>query len=128
MRKTFLQTMDFNEWLRLAQQDPETFESARLDMIDEVIKSAPEEQRAKLRCLQWRIDQVRRRSNTPLGACISLSHMMWERVVGDEGLLEHIGRLQGCRGPYVVDRAPRRCSAKVIPLHPEGWHKSLPKA
>lgn len=125
MRKTVLQTMDFNEWLRLAQQDPEIFESARLDMIDEAIQSAPEEQRAKLRCLQWRIDQVRRRSNTPLGACISLSHMMWERVVGDEGLLEHIGRL---RGPYMVEDGPRRSSAKVIPFYPEGCHKSLPKA
>lgn len=123
MMKSVLQTMDFNEWLRLAQQDPEAFESIRLDMIDEVIQAAPEEQRVKLRCLQWRIDQERRRSRTPLGACIRLSHLMWDRVMGENGLLDHIARLHGVLESPPEEKLSSPCSAKVIPLYPRGCHK-----
>lgn len=109
-----LQTMDFDQWQELAESDPETFESARLTMIDEVIESAPPAQQKRLRCLQWRIDQERRLSNNPLGACIRLSSMMWDSVIGEEGLLDSLQRLSDM--PDGLYRPPRK--PRVIPFPP----------
>jgi hypothetical protein len=117
--KSVLQTMSFNEWFKLAEQDPSAFESIRRTLIDELIESAPTEQQQRLRCLQWRIDQERRRSSSPLGACIRMSNMMWERVTGKNGLLENVGRLRGIEHSQDEDD-PSPDSAKVIPLYPKG--------
>jgi len=117
--KSVLQTMSFNEWFKLAERDPSAFESVRRTLIDELIESAPTEQRQRLRCLQWRIDQERRRSSSPLGACIRMSNMMWERVTGKNGLLENVGRLRGIEhGLEEGDPGPE--SATLIPLYPQG--------
>lgn len=83
-----VQHMDFEGWRRLAQDDPEGFERRRRAAIDAAIDQAPCEQRERLRRLQWRIDQVRRRAPSPLAACVSLSNMMWERICGKHGLLQ----------------------------------------
>lgn len=85
---------DFDKWVEMAKQDPSSFESMRLAAIDDVINSASEEQQQRLRSLQWRIDQERRQAKTPLGACINLSTMMWERVMGEGGLVDHLQSLQ----------------------------------
>ena len=113
--KSVLQTMEFNEWFNLAQEDPEAFEAIRLHMIEEVITSAPAPQRQKLRCLQWRIDQERLRSDSPMGSCLRLSRMMWERVTGENGLLENIDRLRALQDGLYPLSPP---SARVIPLRP----------
>lgn len=68
---------DFDEWAVLARTDPEGYERLRLETIEEVIGKGSGCQRA-LRGLQWRIDQERRKSRTPLKACISISSMMWD--------------------------------------------------
>ena len=114
--------MSFNEWFELAQQDPAAFESTRLTLIEELIESAPPGQRQRLRCLQWRIDQERRRSSSPLDACVRLSNMMWERVTGENGLLENVARLQGL-DYYRASNAHSFHSAKVVALCPEGFQR-----
>ncbi|MGH8671935.1 MAG: DUF3135 domain-containing protein [Burkholderiales bacterium] len=73
--------MDFNfdEWSKLAHQDREEFERRRAALIEDLIRTAPPEYRRRLRGLQFQVDMERRRSSTPLGACVRISAMMWDR-------------------------------------------------
>ncbi len=85
---------DFDHWSKLARDDPQGFERARARLLDRAIEQAPEARRARLRGLQWRVDQVRRRAGTPLSACVEMSKLMWDAVLGERGLLESLhGRI-----------------------------------
>ena len=77
---------DFDHWATLAREDPAQFERDRRAAIALVLRRIPVRRRRRLRCLQWRIDQIRCTSRTPLAACIRLSQMMWESVHGEHGL------------------------------------------
>jgi len=87
--------IDFDTWSAMAREDPETFESMRLAAIEAAIASAPQSNRQRLRCLQWRIDQERRLARTPMAACLRISRMMWRTVLGPGGLNDRFGELQG---------------------------------
>lgn len=99
---------DFESWSRLANTDPDEFEARRACAIEETIGRAPPRLQARLRRLQWKLDQVRRTSATPMAACIRMNHMMWDRVTGPGGLLETL--VEGKQRP-----APR-AAAKVLPF------------
>ena len=84
--------IDFDTWSQLAQSDPETFEARRAQFIEQMIQRMPSDKQHRMRCLQWKIDQVRARASNPLAACIKLSEMMWDSLTGPGGLrdvLEH---------------------------------------
>jgi hypothetical protein len=85
---------EFDEWASLAATDSDAFERMRQELIDEFIESAPPGRRNRLRCLQWRIEQERNRSRTPLGACIRISRMMWDSITGQGGLVEQLTNLR----------------------------------
>ncbi|MCC7120453.1 MAG: DUF3135 domain-containing protein [Gammaproteobacteria bacterium] len=104
----------FDFWAKLAAEDPAAFEEARRLMIDSLIESAPAERQPRLRGLQWQIDQVRARTSSPLGACVKISNMMWHRVLGPDGLVEHLEQLVSGASPA---REPAT-AAPVIPLRP----------
>ncbi len=89
--------MDFNQWRDMAQQDPEAFEVLRQQMVAQVIESAPPRVRKRLRGLQWRIDQVRRRRGSAMGSCLELYDMMWDTLIGEAGMMarmEQVARRQ----------------------------------
>lgn len=71
---------NFDEWLDLSKRDPVSFESRRLESIEEFINSVPEDKQHRLRCLQWKIDRVRAKMPTPLAACVAISDMMWDSL------------------------------------------------
>jgi len=103
--------LDFDRWMQLAVADPQAFEDERQALIDEFIEhSFADERRARLRCLQWRIDVARRRAPTPIAACVSLNEMMWDSFAGDCGLADTL-RNATCFNPELLKRA------KVITLH-----------
>ncbi len=79
---------DFEAWSTLANNDPEGFEARRSRAIEDAIRRATPRAQARLRRLQWKLDQVRRTASTPMAACIRMNHMMWDRVTGRGGLLE----------------------------------------
>ena len=87
--------IDFDSWSRMAREDPAAFEQHRSALIEAMIRSADPERQSRLRRLQWRIDQERRRAGTPIAACMALSRMMWDQVYGPGGLLsamDHLGQ------------------------------------
>jgi hypothetical protein len=71
---------DFDDWMNLAQEDPDSFEMMRKKCIDDLINQVPEEKRVRLRGLQWKIDQTRKLSKTPMASCIAISNMMWDSL------------------------------------------------
>lgn len=99
----------FDDWHRLAAKDPEAFERMRRRAIDQHIARAPAHRQERLRRLQWRVDATRRRARTPMGACLSLSALMWDSLVGRHGLLEAMR----------CDPAKPRPLAKVLPFRGE---------
>lgn len=101
-------SLDFEAWHALANRDPERFEALRHRVIDAAIRRAPAERQQRLRCLQWRIDTVRRRSGSPLAATIRISGMMSDSL----GRL-HLA-LRRMEAPGQAERAP------VIPLKRRG--------
>lgn len=94
---------DFEKWSELANNDPEAFEDYRQKLINNFIKDLPEDKQQRMRCLQWRVDSVRRLAKTPMAACIEISRMMWESVKGENGLLQALHQLTStCESEYPV--------------------------
>ncbi|MES9969645.1 MAG: DUF3135 domain-containing protein [Candidatus Thiodiazotropha sp.] len=103
--------LDFDHLLQLAERDPLRFEDMRQAAIDDFIAALPQERQQRMRQLQWRIDQERR-NRSPISACVKISSMMWDHMVGPKGLL---GYLQGdIRSRSEVD--PRACKVLDFPL------------
>jgi hypothetical protein len=71
---------DFEEWARLARENPEEFESRRTAAIESFIANAPAERVPRLRGLQFRLDAERRKARTPLGAAVRMQALMREQV------------------------------------------------
>ncbi len=92
---------EFDHWAQQAVSDPDAFEARRSRLIEAFISSVPAERQPRLRGLQWRIDQIRRGSRTPLASCIRISRMMWDSVLGTGGLREvlNIALEGGTRAP-----------------------------
>jgi len=63
---------------RLARDDPRAFEALRGAMIENCITRAPQEIQCRLRQLQFRVDGIRRRTRTPLGALLKIQALMWD--------------------------------------------------
>ncbi|MEA2080076.1 MAG: DUF3135 domain-containing protein [Pseudomonadota bacterium] len=80
--------VDFDKWSELAQSDPEAFEARRAQVIEQMIQRMPKHRQRRMRCLQWKIDQVRAQASNPMAACIKLSEMMWDSLVGPGGLCD----------------------------------------
>jgi hypothetical protein len=79
---------DFDAWSALARSDPQAFEDCRDRVINQAILRAPAHKRQRLRRMQWKLNQIRNTSRTPMIACLRMNRMLWEAVIGDRGLLD----------------------------------------
>jgi hypothetical protein len=84
---------DFDHWAALARQDPELFETERSHFIETAIRSAPIQKQHRLRCLQWKLDQIRKTSSTPMVASLLMNRLLWDAVAGKNGLVEQLNKL-----------------------------------
>jgi len=98
---------DFDTWAELARTDPEAFEIKRIKIIGSTIAAAPKRNRQQLRRLQWKLDRIRDSSPTPLAACVRMQELLWESVLGDDGLLARLNQL-----PYKEKHPP--VSAEIL--------------
>src|SRR3990172_2268120 len=117
MNSAFDWDIDFDEWCTLASTDPHSFEKQRQHLVDAVIDSVPEDKQLRLRRLQWRIDKVRETSGSPLAACIRISDMMWDAVMGKGGLREALHILSQAE-PEAVPFLHNKPKATVLPFRP----------
>ncbi|MEX0729575.1 MAG: DUF3135 domain-containing protein [Aquisalimonadaceae bacterium] len=108
--------IDFDEWCRLAKDNPTAFEQRRRQLLEFAIRTAPIARQQRLRGLQWRIDHERRRAATPLAACLRISRMMWNAVQGENGLLAAMDALDCRWSGYVRSSSHGRPVARVLPF------------
>ena len=104
---------EFEQWVRLASDDPASFEEARRLMIESLIAAAPETIQLRLRGLQWQVDRLRELHN-PMGACVRISKLMWHQVLGEDGLLDNVQRLGSRPSP----ERPSKVPGKVLRFAP----------
>jgi hypothetical protein len=103
---------DFDAWAELARNDPQAFELERKLLLERAIMKAPAEHRQRLRCLQWKIDQIRNLASTPMAACLQINRLLWENICGEHGLLNLLQRMQI---PGLLDNK-QRTTAKILPF------------
>ena len=111
MRTRRFSQFNFDEWMALAQNDPQKFESERMRVMESAIAEAPQHLQHKLRCLQWRIDMERRKHSNALAGCISLNKMMWDFVYAEKGFLHALNLFDG----KTAEMEPSR-SAQLLPF------------
>ena len=104
--------MGFDDWCELARNDPDAFEAARTAVIEEYLTSIPKHSRDRMRGLQWRIDTIRDRSSNPMAACLNIYGMMWDKLVGENGMVECINDFEN---PVLPHKNP--ISAQIINFH-----------
>lgn len=80
---------DHDQLVTLAQENPERLEQLRQSWVNDIIESAPEETRRRLRGLQFQIDCKRELHSSPLGACLEISRMMQESLGKLNKLMNH---------------------------------------
>jgi hypothetical protein len=110
------QRVDIQTWIELAVSDPDKFEAMRAEAIERVIAASSEKHQERLRCLQWRVDQLRERSATPMAATIAISKLMWDSFYRlHDSYQDLAGRHDA---PRLAASQPASQSAKIIPFRP----------
>ena len=117
MRSANFSEYSFDHWLDMAQNDPERFEEMRMQAIEEIIDSAPQERQIHLRRLQWRIDKIRERSGTALAATIAISRLMWESFHSLKDHYQSIFDTDGQFNPEPISMTAHKM-ADVLPFRP----------
>ena len=112
---------DFDTWAELARKDPQAIELERKLLIERAIMKAPAEKQQRLRCLQWKLDQIRDLASTPMAACLQINRLLWEHICSERGLLHCLERLQSLENN---PEAPQS-TAKILQFH-EGASANLP--
>lgn len=98
---------DHDSLSQLAKEDPQAFEDLRQQLVGELIERAPEALKPRLEGLQFRIDAIRRRSGSSLGATVKIYQLMWQ------SFMQLRNELMTFREPA----APRQ-SAQVLNFRP----------
>jgi hypothetical protein len=101
---------DFDAWATLARNDPQAFEAKRNVVLETAIQQAPAQRQQRLRCLQWKLDQVRHTAPTPMSATVRMQELMWDSVIGEGGLLARLQQFQKAESSTET----RVTSAKIL--------------
>lgn len=107
---------------QLACDDPQAFEELRRTLIEHLITCAPESMQTRLRQLQFRVDGIRHRSQSPLGAVIKIQSLLWDSFLRLNHELQRLVQLNNGDG-YLGDEEgypngrPSR-SARIIEFQP----------
>lgn len=83
---------------QLARDDPQAYETLRREVIDSFIDNAPEGIQPRLRGIQFRVDCVRRLSQSALGSTLKISKLMWESFLSLDRGWQSLARLE--KGQY----------------------------
>ena len=101
----------FDDLVALSKQNPQELEALRTRLCDQLIDSAPEPQRRRLRGLQFQIDMERRKASNPMAACLRISEMMHASF--DE-LRHKLNEATGSESNLPRSNAAKRASAPDI--------------
>ncbi|MDH5181271.1 MAG: DUF3135 domain-containing protein [Gammaproteobacteria bacterium] len=106
---------NFEEWAKLAAQDPDRFEARRARTLSDAIGRVPENRQLMLRRLQWKVDRVRELKTTPLAACIAITDMMWNTFHDLNRSYHYLAEQHGKKTPGKQDFA-KLPKATILPF------------
>lgn len=86
---------DFDHWMKLAKENPETFEKQRQELIQTAINEAPQHMNQRLKGLQWHIDSEIKLAKNPMDGCLKIYQMMMDSVYQPNGLLDALTMTEG---------------------------------
>lgn len=89
---------DFDELVKLAEENPEELENLRQRLCDELIQSAPQEYRRRLRGIQFQIDMERQKAKSPMAACLKISEMMHDSFSQLRDALNEVQEIRSSNG------------------------------
>jgi len=113
------QTLPGHEILsQLAHDDPRAFEVLCNAAIEDCIAGSPQRVQPRLRQLQFRVDGVRRRCRSPLGALVKMQALMWDSFLDLDQELQRFVRegkdAAPCAGKKKPGGATEPGGARVI--------------
>jgi len=112
-------SLDFDRLAELARSKPQVLDRYLRLKVNQIIAGARSEERIRLRQLQFRIDSVRHRAKTPLGACIKISQMMHDELWCLRQALSNdnnsVSNSSSTNVSASADNRPRSCG-NVVPL------------
>mgnify|MGYP001162086407 CR=1 FL=1 len=119
--------LDFDRLAELARTKPQVLERYLRLKVNQIFARAKPEERLHLQQLQFRIDSVKRRTKTPLAACIKLSQMMHDELWqlqqalnrSTDPALKAEQNTESTGLPSSIDNRPHR-RGKVVPLFRSG--------
>jgi len=85
--------IDFERWAALAKNNPQEFEAKRAELLESYIQLAPVAKQQRLRCLQWKVDQIRNNAGSTFHAALKINQLMWESLMGKGGLYDALETL-----------------------------------
>jgi hypothetical protein len=107
--------LDFDEWMVLAKKNPDEFEEKRRKHIELFFENIPKDKQHRLKGLQWKIDQTRKLSKTPMASCIKISNMMWDSA---DRLKEHQYELVNLTLGLETQVKAEKISATILNIDP----------
>jgi len=98
---------NFDEWVKLAEQDIDVFEKKRSEYLSEFISQVPEKYHERMIRTQWVIDMERKLSRSSMASCLKIYSQMWDSFCGEGGLSDEINNLLHCLN------SPATCSISL---------------
>lgn len=111
---------DFDDMVRMYEEDPEGFEAEAREAIEDFISNVPEECQQRLRQLQWEIDGEMRQYKDPIARMNAMVAMFWPKVQeGAQRTIECCNEINARLAGEYVEPTPEvddRPKAKVLEL------------
>ncbi len=99
----------FAHWRDLFKTNKEEFERQRKQAIEDVIQSAPEHLRDRLKALQWKIDTTLNKIKNPTMRNLKMQDLFWEQT------LKFNATLKALTGK-IPSKQSSTTSAEIIPF------------
>jgi uncharacterized protein DUF3135 len=110
--------LSFDERVKMAFENPVAYESYRQKLIEDEIQRGSIRNQQKLKCMQFRIDMVRRRSNTPMASCLKVFTLMMDYFYG-----EHFQVVETCK-VKLCSKAPENNNCRADIINFSGFRRS----
>ena len=105
--------LSFDDWINLHESEPAQFEKCRLKLLNDLVDSAPERSKPRLKGLIFQMDAESRRAKSQMAYNIRLSSMMME-TLGE--LNYRLNELIGSKSLNIVQNQLPVETATVLPF------------
>ncbi len=81
---------NFEAWKQLHQDNPDSFETMRSQLINDFIQSAPAHYQRRLEGIMFQVNAIRVKSKSPVQSCVEISKMMQNSLGDLRGFIDEL--------------------------------------